>query len=146
MERLIDQSFNHLPKVEQNMPDRAETADLAQIGLTPEGEQNLDAVMHTNWFATAQDAYRLAISVALANNVIATNEQVRGSATKYNFAGGVDKDGRVRALIGIFRPQDATLPARTAERLAHAGLAILAEKLARDEALLSEAIGYQEKT
>ena len=127
------------------MPERAEN-DLAQIGLTTEGQRDLEAVLKTGWFATGQDAYLLAIGVALANGLIATPEQVRGAETRYNFFGGIDKDGKVRALIAALRPGDAAVPARTAERLAHAGLAVLARKLSEEDAMLSEALGYREET
>jgi len=126
------------------MADRSGTNDLAQIGLTLEGQKHLDEVMKTGWFSTQQDAYLLAISMALASNTIATPEQVRGAETRYNFVGGLDKEGRVRALIAVLRPDDIELPARTAERLAHAGLAILAQKITGEDALLSEALGYKE--
>jgi len=122
------------------MAENQET-DLKQIGLTAEGQNDLDAVMRTGWFDTKQDAYRLAIAVALANDVIATPEQIRDAETRFNFVGGVDSDGRLRSLIGAFRPQDAHIPARVSERLAHAGLAVLARKLAGDDVLLSEALG-----
>jgi hypothetical protein len=125
------------------MSGNTETGDKAQIGLTPLGAQHLDAVMKTDWFATAQDAYRLAIAVAIAHEVVATPEQIAGSDTKYNFMGGVDRDGKVRALISALAPAEAATPARYAERLAHAGLAILASKLADEDALLSDALGFQ---
>lgn len=128
------------------MSERNVQSDLAQIGLTPEGQRHLEAVLRTGWFATGQEAYLVAIAVALANDVIAPLEQVRGAETRYNFVGGLDKDGRVRSLISALRPGDAQVPARTAERLAHAGLAILARKLADEDVLLSEALGYREQS
>lgn len=127
------------------MTQRTEPSDLAQIGLSPEGERDLAAVMGTGWFAAAQDAYRMAIAAALAADVIASQDQVKGTETKYNFIGGIDDDGKIRALISTFRPDDAKMPARTAERLAHAGLRILAEKLTKEDALLSVSIGYHEE-
>jgi hypothetical protein len=127
------------------MTIKTDNADLQQIGLTPEGQANLEALMRTKWFATGQDVYLLSIAVALANDVIASPEQVRGSETRYNFMGGLDKEGKVRLLISALRPIDASLPARAAERLAHAGLIILAEKLAGEDAMISDALGYHEE-
>jgi len=125
------------------MSGTTETSDKVQIGLTPLGVEHLDAVMKTNWFANAQDAYRLAVAVALAHRVVATPEQIAGSDTKYNFMGGIDRDGKVRALISALAPAEAATPARYAERLAHAGLAILATKVADEDALLSDALRPQ---
>ncbi len=128
------------------MSGNTESADKAQIGLTPLGAQHLDAVMKTGWFANAQDAYRLAIAVALAHGLVATPEQIAGSDTKYNFMGGVDRDGKVRALISALAPAEAATPGRYAERLAHAGLATLASKLADEDALLCDAVSFQRPT
>jgi len=125
------------------MSPRTEASDKVQIGLTPLGAQHLDAVMRTQWFENAQDAYRLAIAVALAGGVVATPEQIAGSDTKYSFMGGIDRDGRVRALINALAPSEGAAPARYAERLAHAGLAILASKLADEDALLCDALGFE---
>jgi hypothetical protein len=126
------------------MPEGNALPDLVQVGLTVEGQRDLDSIMETGWFATKQDVYVLAIAAALANDVIATSDQIRGAETRYSFSGGLDKEGKVRALISAFRPGDAAAPARTAERLAHAGLAILARKLSDEDALLSAALGYHE--
>lgn len=123
------------------MPERPDISDKVQIGLTPKGAQDLAEVMETGWFGHAMDAYRLAIAVALSNGVVASPENVAGSDTKYSFMGGIDRDGKVRALISTLRPGEASLPGRFAERLAHAGLAILASKLRQEDALLSAALG-----
>lgn len=126
------------------MPTSDETDDLRQIGLTSEGKAHLDAVMDSGWFESRQDAYRTAIAMALAGEVIASVEQVKGAVTAYNFDGGIDRDGRLRTLIGLFLPDLARTPARGAERLAHAGLAVLAERLQGNaECFLSEALGYE---
>jgi len=114
--------------------------DKKQIGLTKKGQEDLAKVMESGWFAEEQDAYRLAIAVALAADVAASQAELSGVGTKYNFGGGVDIDGKVRALIGIFAPDQVNVPGRYAERLAHAGLAILASKLGDDDALLADAL------
>jgi hypothetical protein len=120
-----------------------EKDDLKQIGLTAEAKQQLDLIMEKNWFEERQDAVRVAIALALAADVIATEDQVRGSVNAYNFVGGIDRDGKVRRLIELYRPDEAKFPARAAERLAHAGLPILASRLIDGDRLLSEALGYQ---
>ena len=122
------------------MSPKIDTNDKVQIGLTAVGAQHLASVMKTGWFEKEQDAYRLAIAVALAHQVVASPDQISGSDVKFNFMGGIDRDGRVRALIGALAPAEGALPARYAERLAHAGLNILASKLADEEALLIDAM------
>lgn len=126
------------------MPTDQDADDLRQIGLTTEAKGHLEAVMESGWFEDRQDAYRSGIAVALANDIIATPDQVRGAVTAYNFTGGIDRDGRLRVLIGLFRTELARTPARAAERLAHAGLAVLAERLQGEDRLLSEALGYRQ--
>jgi len=117
-----------------------EDSDKKQIGLTAKGQADLDKVMESGWFKEEQDAYRLAIAVALAGGVAAPAEELTGISTKYNFGGGVDVEGLVRSLIGIFAPEHVSSPGRHAERLAHAGLAILASRLADEDALLADAM------
>src|SRR5437773_1215016 len=51
------------------MSPRTEASDKVQIGLTPLGAQHLDAVMRTQWFENAQDAYRLAIAERIVSVV-----------------------------------------------------------------------------
>jgi hypothetical protein len=124
------------------MPSEVEVDDLRQIGLTVDGKIHLESVVESGWFEDRQDAYKVAIAVALSDGIIATPEQVRGAVTAYNFLGGLDRDGRLKSLIELYRPEDARWPARTAERLAHAGLAVLAERLRGEDQLLSEVFGY----
>jgi hypothetical protein len=128
------------------MANQPEQEDLRQIGLTPEGKEHLEAVMASGWFEDRQDAYRTAIALALAEEVIASPEQVKRAITAYNFLGGIDRDGHMRMLITTFRPEGARWPARTAERLAHAGLTILAERLAGEDCLISQALGYENES
>lgn len=118
----------------------APQSDKAQVGLTTKGDANLKTVMELGWFETESDAYRLAIAIAISHDVCAAVEEVAGATTKFNFVGGIDRDGRVRSLITALRVEHATIPARYAERLAHAGLEILASSLADDDAMISDAI------
>src|SRR5687768_14227063 len=116
------------------------TKDKVQIGLTPSGAQALDSIMTTGWFDDRQDAYRAAIAVALARGLVPAEDELTNVTTAYNFVGGIDKDGRVRALINALAPKEADRPASYAERLAHGGLSFMAERLADGTSSLSDVL------
>ena len=50
----------------------AEREDKRTLGVTAEGALLLEALMGTGWFEEEQDAYRVAISVAFANEISKT--------------------------------------------------------------------------
>jgi hypothetical protein len=112
--------------------------DKAQIGLSPSGAEYLDQVMATDWFNDRQDAYRVAIAVALANGLVADDSELTNAKTAYNFSGGIDRDGKLRTLISILAPTESLKPATYAERLAHAGLKYFAAKVVEGTATLSD--------
>jgi hypothetical protein len=121
------------------MPDVQER-DKAQIGLTPAAAEQLDRLMELGWFSERQDAYRVAIGVALARQIVATPQDLSGVTTSYNFAGGVDRDGKLRNLISLLAPSEASRPGAYAERLAHAGIAFLVDQLVQGGSTLTEAL------
>jgi hypothetical protein len=118
--------------------------DKAQVGLTPAANKALESLMETGWFPDKQDAYRLAIAVALARGLPASASELQGIRTAYNFAGGVDRDGRLRQLIAVLAPKEARRPAAYAERLAQAGLMFLHEHLVTMNRTLAEVLEPQE--
>jgi hypothetical protein len=118
----------------------ANVQDKAQIGLTPSGERFLDELMGMNWFLDRQDAYRVAIAVALARRLDPDPSEMVGIRTSYNFSGGVDRDGKLRQIIAALNPREAMRPAVFAERLAHAGLKFLNEKIIVDGWTLTDAL------
>ena len=120
--------------------DPDEAPDKVQIGVTPTAEKHLDALEESGWFLDRQDAYRLAIAVALARKLLPAASEMQGLRTSYNFAGGIDRDGKLRQLISLFAPGEASRPAAFAERLAHAGLAFLAARLVDQGATLSDVL------
>ena len=117
-----------------------EAQDKAQIGLTPVADQQLDELLKTGWFSDRQDAYRVAIAVALARRLEPSTADMVGIRTAYNFTGGVDRDGKLRQLIAALNPAEAGRPAIFAERLAHAGLAFLFNRLVTASGTLAEAL------
>lgn len=101
--------------------------DKVTVGLTPLGEQRLERVMNSRYMSEELTAYRIAIAVALARGEITPREEMKKVKTKFN-VGSLDRDGRLREMIEITMPQDASGKVfEVAERLADAGIAILDE-------------------
>jgi hypothetical protein len=123
-----------------DVPSGGEAQDKAQIGLTSTAETQLDALMETGWFADRQDAYRVAIGVALSRRLEPSAAEMVGIRTSYNFTGGIDRDGKLRQLIALLIPREAARPAAFSERLAHAGLSFLHERLVTASGTLSDAL------
>jgi hypothetical protein len=115
-------------------------SDKITVGLTSKGTGHLEEVMATGWFASELDAYRLSITVAIAQGLVTQEENMAGAKTKYNI-GSLDSDGKLRQLLTELVPGARERPYEYAERLADAGLAYLAEKLGREGSLLVEALG-----
>src|SRR3989442_14695823 len=103
--------------------------DKVTVGLTPTGAANLERVIHTGWFKTDLDAYRLAIGVALARGLLADPKSMVGVKTKFN-VGSLDPDGRIRTMINLMVPDAGPRAYEHAERRAEAGLEFLAQSLA----------------
>jgi hypothetical protein len=124
----------------------SETQDKVQIGVTPTAERHLDELMKTDWFQDRQDAYRIAIAVALARRLEPSVAEMVGIRTAYNFSGGVDKDGKLRHVITALNPKEARTPAIFAERLAQAGLSFLHDRLVVAGGTLSDALDPAQTT
>lgn len=109
--------------------------DKVTVGLTPDGDNRLDEVMESEFFEEELTAYRVAISVALAHDVATDRDQMKKVRTKFN-VGSLEEDGRLRELIEVLRPYaGADQVFSLAERLADAGLRILAERVRNDKPL-----------
>jgi len=119
----------------------ADERDRVTVGVTPEGAGNLAALMDTGWFQDEMDAYRLAISIALAEGVDA--DSVTGAQTKFN-VGTLDRDGRLRQLVTALH--DSAKPYELSERLANAGLQVLRRRIVDDQMTLTEALGIAAAT
>jgi hypothetical protein len=109
--------------------------DKQQIGLTVEGSRALDRLMREGTFATEGDAYKFSIAYALATGLEPTDAPPGGYQTKFNASGGLDRDGVVRDLIVLLRPQDAARPYATAEKLAEIGVRSVAGCLEKNVGL-----------
>ncbi|MDG4754607.1 hypothetical protein AB0N38_02245 [Micromonospora aurantiaca] len=105
------------------------TDDKQQIGLTSDGAKALERLMREGTFATEGDAYKFSIAYALATEREPADAPAGGYQTKFNASGGLDRDGAVRDLVVLLRPEDSARPYATAEKLAEVGVRSVAEML-----------------
>jgi hypothetical protein len=101
--------------------------DRSQVGLSEQAIADRDAIRERLSLREGQDAYRLAIAVALAKNLPPAPENVRRTNT-YG-TGSVDSRGELRAAVLALRDDHRGRPYALMERLAEAGLRDLAAHL-----------------
>jgi hypothetical protein len=111
------------------MTSAALAPDRIQLGLTLQGAQDRDLVADRLGFISGLDAYRLAVAVALAKNLPATEQNV--TRTNAYSVSSIDQDGILRAAILTLREDHERRPYALMERLAEAGLRDLATHLDR---------------
>ena len=116
-----------------------EPKDKVTVGVTAAGAANLAKMMQTGWFKEEVDAYRLAISVALARGLVGDPKAMAGLKTKFN-VGSLDPDGRIRTMIGLMVADAGSRPYEHAERRAEAGLEFLARRLVDENVMLSDVL------
>jgi len=116
--------------------------DKRTIGVTPEGEACLRAIMTTGWFNEDIDVYRLAISVALVHGLIKSSSEMIGVGTKWSTA--IDEGGKIRSLIIGLSEEPIARPYAYAEALAAAGLEYLKNHLVDQNAELSDILKAEE--
>lgn len=102
--------------------------DLVQIGISEKMHPHLVELKEQGYFAQMMEAYRFAIALALVTGEIPP--EIQAKQTTFN-ATAIDPDGSIRTAIRALMPCDDVPPYRWAERLADAGMQILAEKMAR---------------
>jgi hypothetical protein len=102
--------------------------DMTQIGLSAKMHPHLVALKEEGYFAQMRDAYRFAIAVAITNEVIPPELQNRQNVFAIPT---VDSDGSLAVAIRTLVPGGEISPYRWAERLAEAGIEILADKMAQ---------------
>jgi hypothetical protein len=117
-------------------------SDKSTVGLTPRGFTLLSQLTASGWFAEETDAYKTAISVAIARGLRATDKDMKGVRTKFQ-TGQLDKDGSLRDLVTLLVPGAYDRPYAYAERFAEAGVAYIADQLDRGE-LLADVLGAPE--
>lgn len=123
---------------------QSDEKDKVQIGLTPAGVAAMQQMMNTGFFAAEGDAYKLAVAYALANDMNVEQAPDGGYQTKFNAAGGIDRDGTLRDVVATLRPEHASQPYTTAEKLAELGIVALVQRLSSHEALADILYALQE--
>lgn len=103
------------------------TSDKTQPGLTPEAREQLDDIYEQGGFDDRQDAYRLAVAIALAERLEPMDASA--SRTTYVNIGGLDTDGSLRNAVLALRDDHEDRPVAFIERLAEAGIARIHEHL-----------------
>ena len=113
--------------------------DKRTLGVTAEGAAALSEIMGTGWFEEEMDAYRVAISLAIAKDLVKDASEMSGVSTKWN-VGTLDPDGRLRSMVVAFAEESVDRPYAHAEARAAAGLVHLKTRLVDDEAQLADVL------
>ena len=95
-------------------------ADKTQLGLTDAARDMADEIVEVGGFKDRQDAYRLAVAIALAEDLAPAPEEV--SRTTYVNIGGLDPNNELRAATLHLRSDHDGRPGALIERLAEAGI------------------------
>jgi hypothetical protein len=100
------------------------SADLINIGLSDTGDDKLDYLREQGYFAEKMDAYRFAVSLALASGVVPP--EIAKRKTFLN-VGSFDPDQAFRRAIETLMPDmlEETTVYRLVERLADWGVSEL---------------------
>jgi hypothetical protein len=108
--------------------------DKQQIGLTPDADEAIKdlAIKH---FASQTDAYRFAITYAIAYALDPADAPKSGYVTKYNALGTLESGSSLRDLLEILQVGDQARPFATAEKLAELGVREISRRLEGNESL-----------
>jgi hypothetical protein len=112
--------------------------DKQQIGLTPAGDEAIRILApdgRDGLFASQTDAYRFAISYAIAAGLDPADAPPGGYSTKFNALGTLESGSSIRDLIDILGIGDTSRPFATAEKLAELGVRDIARRLEGNESL-----------
>lgn len=112
--------------------------DKQQIGLTSAGNDAIEALAPDGGgglFASQTDAYRFAISYAIAMGLDPAEAPPGGYSTKFNALGTLESGSSIRDLIDILGVGDTSRPFATAERLAELGIREISRRLEGNESL-----------
>lgn len=115
--------------------------DRKQIGLPRQAFPLLEElVKETPWFGQQLDAYRVAISVALARNIRPSKEETTPYETKFSTS-SLDPDRELRELVLALAPECEDRPYDYAQRLANKGVRYLYNELVKRGRPLPEVLG-----
>jgi hypothetical protein len=111
----------------------SDVSDKTQPGLTSEAREQLDDIYEQGGFDDRQDAYRLAVAIALAQGLEPADASV--SRQTYVNIGGLDPDGSLRNGVLTVRDDHEGRPVAFIERLAESGIVRIHEHLREGKAL-----------
>jgi hypothetical protein len=103
--------------------------DKRTIGLTEANRKTMTTLLESGFFNDRMDIAKLAMSVAINNNVKPTGSE--STETIWN-VGSFDADGEIKALIQALFPE-ITAPYRAVEFLFNEGFRIIAKKMQEDD-------------
>jgi len=126
------------PKKKPVTKDPTAKKDLTQIGISSQGQSQLDAMRKTGLIVSDLDGYRLAVAVAIAFNRSPV-ESASGRTTKYA-VNSVDPEQALRTIVVEVYPEFRSRPYRAIEDLAHQGLEILRMHSEGEEVWLGELV------
>src|SRR4051812_47958133 len=87
--------------------------DKQQIGLTPETDELIREIAAAHFGGSQQDAYRLAISYAIAADLDLAEAPQSGYQTKFNALGTLESGTSLRDLLEILNVGDPNRPFAT---------------------------------
>ena len=116
--------------------------DKRTLGVTTEGADALEEIMQTGWFAEEMDAYRVAISLAFANDLTKEPAEMTGVSTKWNI-GTLDPDNVLRSMVLALAGEQIDRPYAYAEARAAVGLVYLKRRLVDENAELADILMKQ---
>jgi hypothetical protein len=112
--------------------------DKQQIGLTPVGDEAIKVLApdgRDGLFASQTDAYRFAISYAIAAGLDPADAPQGGYSTKFNALGTLESGTSIRDLIDILGIGEPSRPFVTAEKLAELAVREIVRRLEGNESL-----------
>lgn len=112
---------------------RETSEDQRTLGLSDEAHVKLTSLKDEGYFAEMRDAYRLAITMALAEGRIADRTKPRTHT--YLNVGSLDPDGALRDAVAELYMDSEGPPYEVIERLGEEGVLSLWERLNRGSTL-----------
>lgn len=103
---------------------KTDIKDRVQIGLSIEGKALLGEMEEQGLIGALLDGYRLAIALAISEDLDPSPESSPDRENMYNMA-TIDPNGEIRLLIRELYPQAAEWPNRAAESLAEQGIPLI---------------------
>jgi hypothetical protein len=125
----------------------SEVNDKSQVAISLEGNDHIEHLVEKyKWFKDGIDAYKVAVSVALARGKdVVDTPPVTNKKTKYGVS-SLDGDGRLRDMIISLRPDLDKRPYAESEWLAEIGLMIIRDELDSGRLLFEILMNKQEES